>query len=208
MGSVVDTLFGGGQGQGYEDLQKAIEQGMNARKEWEGKGEEALSPYMGDPRLQKQYEQAIASGADPQALYNKILGGYQQSPFAKTQTEAGMNAIRSGGAASGLHGSGQEMQELQENAQKISSADMNDYLAKILGIRSNYLGQLGGLAGNESAQQYGARTNMGNWRYGTGNNLAEDYGAQGKAKANEDMARAGGWNKFAGGIANLIGGLF
>lgn len=206
MGGVVDTLFGGGKGQAYQDIGKGISQGMGARTDWEKRAEDAMSRYMGDPRLMNQYEQAIASGSDPQALYNKIMGGYQQSPFAKAQTEAGMNAINAANAASGLHGSGAEMQALQENAQRISAADQNDYLSKILGIRSDYLGRLGGLAGNESAQQYGARGHVGDWRYGTGGALDEDYQAQGKARGGEDMARASGWNNLFGAGLSLIPG--
>lgn len=207
MSGIVDTLFGGGQGKGYEDLQNAISHGMGARTDWQGKAENALSPYMGDPRLQNQYEHAIASGADPQALYNQIMGSYQQSPFAKTQTQAGFDAIRAGGAGSGMHGSGQEMQELQKNAQDISAADQNDYLSRILGIRKDYLGQMGGLAGTEAAQQYGARNKVGDWRYGTGGALDEDLQAQGKARMGEDVSRAGGWNRLFGAGIGALGGM-
>lgn len=208
MGNLVDTLFGGGQGKGYEDLQRYIQQGSGKRTDWERRAEEAMSPYMGDPRIQNQYEKAIASGADPAALYKQMMSTYSQSPLAKTQTEAGMNAIRSAEAGSGMHGSGAEMEELQKNAQNISSADQQDYLNKLLGIRSDYLGQLGGLGAREAAQQYGARGQVGNWRYGTGGNLASDLQSQGAARANEDMARAQGWNRIFGGGVDFLRNLF
>jgi len=203
MGGVIDTLFGGGQQKGYEDLRKYIGQGSGARTDWERQAEQALSPYTQGSPLMEQYQKAIAGGADPAALYNQLAATYQQSPLAKTQTEAGMNAIRSAEAASGMHGSGAEMQELQKNAQNITSADQQDYINKLLGIRSNYLGQLGGLAGNESAQQYGARGQIGNWRYGTGGNLANDLQQQGAAQYNEDTARAQALNRLFGGGLNF-----
>lgn len=196
MGNLVDTLFGGGQGKGYEDLQKYIQQGKGQRTDWEGRGEQALSPYMGDPRLQNQYESAIQSGADPAALYNKMMSTYSQSPMAKIQQQAGIDTIQSAAAPGGMHGSGQEMQELQRNGQNISAADQNDYLAHLLGIRSDYLNRAGHLADTENANQYGARTNIGNWRYGTGGALDEDTQAQGKARAAEDMGRASGWSNL------------
>jgi hypothetical protein len=215
---MIDTLFGGGGGKGYEDIQKGIAHGMDTRRDWENRAEQMLSPYMGDPRLMNQYEGAIKGGADPTALYKQIMGSYAQSPLAKIQTQAGMDAIRGGGAASGMHGSGQEMQDLQKNAQNISAADQQDYLSKILGMRGDYLNRLGGLAGNESQQQFNARNKAGGWRYGTGGALDEDLQAQGKARGAEDMARAGGWSNLfntglglfgagGGGIQNLLGPL-
>lgn len=204
MGGVIDTLFGGGKEQAYGDLQNYIKQGMGQRTDYENRAEKALAPYMGDPRLQTQYENAIASGADPQALYNKFLGGYQESPFAKIQQQRGMQAIQQAGAASGMHGSGQELMDLQKNAQDISAADMNDYLSRILGIRSDYLGRLGNLAGTESAQQYGAHGDIARMLSGLGGEMAGDYQNLGTAKAYQDMGRAGGLNKLLGGALGAI----
>jgi len=72
------------------------------------------------------------------------------------------------------------------------------------------------LAGRENANQFGARTKIGDWRYGTGGALDEDMQAQGKARAGEDMGRAGGWSNLlntgldlfgygGGGIQKLLG---
>lgn len=205
MSGVVDTLFGGGKGKAYEDMQKGIGQGMGSRTDWEKRAEDMLGPYVKDPRLMNQYENAIAGGADPAALYNKYASSYQESPFAKAQQQAGMNAIQANQAASGMHGSGAEMKDLQENAQRISSADEQDYISKLLGIHSNYLNELGGIAGNESNQQFNARNKIGDWRYGTGGNLDEDMQRQSQARANEDMSRASGWNSLFNKGLGLFG---
>lgn len=192
MGGIVDTLFGGGGGKGSEDLEKYIKSGMAERTHGEERAEQAFSPYMGNPRLQEHYEQELGRQSNPQEYYNSLFSGYQQSPFAKAQTEAGMNSIQHSLAAQGMHGSGQELMDLQKNAQNISSADQQQYLNNLLGIRGDYMNRMGNLQSQESEHQYGARGQIGNWRYGLGNQLGEDYGAMGKARANQDQQRAGG----------------
>lgn len=205
MGGIVSGLFGGGQEEAYKKFADQIQQGMGARKQYESSAEQALSPYMGDPRLQKQYEQAIAGGQDYQGLLNHLMGGYQESPYAKFLTEQGQRAIQHGGAASGMLGSGQEMQELQKNAMGIASGDLQQYLANALGLRSDYLNRLGGIAGTEAQQQYGARMGVGDWRNQLGGALAGDYQQLGQAMGGEEMAKAAGRNNLIGGIASAIG---
>lgn len=202
-----DDLFGGGKEEAYRRLGEQIKQGMGERRNYEARAESALSPYMGDPRLQRQFEGAIASGADPEALLRKFMSGYQESPWAKYQTEAGNRAIQHAASASGMHLGSDEFRNLQENAQGIASKDMGDWLSRLLGIRSEHLGQLGGLERQESEHGYGARTNVGNWRNLLGQALAGDYLNLGESQAAEKMA-SGNWlqNLFGAGASLLSGG--
>lgn len=203
-----DDLFGGGQEEAYRLLQEQIRKGMNERRFHEGRAESALSPYLGDPRLQKQFESAISSGEDPGALIRKYMGEYEESPWAKYQTEAGKRAIQHAAAASGMHLGSDELRNLEENAQGIASKDMGDWLNRLLGIRSEHLGQLGGLAQRESEQGFGARTNIGNWRNLLGAALSGDYQNIGQAQAAERMAQANALqNLFGAGASLLSGGL-
>lgn len=206
MGGMIDTLFGGGKEQAYKDLQNYINQGMGQRKDYEQRAEQSLSPYTGDPRIQKLFESELAKQQNPQEYYNSLFSGYSQSPFAKAQTEAGMNAIQHASAGSGMHGSGDELKALQENAQKISSADQQQYLNNLLGIRSDYMNRMGNLQSQESEHGYGARTNIANMLNQLGGNLAGDLGNVGKAKGFQDMAHAEGINKLISGLGGgLIG---
>src|SRR6202020_3662165 len=102
MGSILTSLFGSSGSDAYEKLAKEIQQGMAARKQYEGSAENALSPYMGDPTLQNQYEKTLSGRADSQSIINKILNGYSESPYAKFLTKQGMGAIQNKGAYSGF----------------------------------------------------------------------------------------------------------
>jgi len=207
MGGLVDTLFGGGKGQAYEDLQKYIGQGMGERKKYEQSAEEALSPYLNQHKYEDLFTKALSQGQNPGELFSNLMSGYQQSPFAKAQTEAGMNSIQHALASQGLHGSGDELRALQENAQKISSGDMQNYLQNLLGIRGQYLSGLQGLQGQESGHEYGARTGIGGYRNQLGGNLAQDIQQQGLARGNEDIGRASGWSNLLGFGLGAAGGL-
>ena len=45
MGDLVDTIFGGGQGAGYADLEKMIREGMRQRQTYERGAEDVYSPF-------------------------------------------------------------------------------------------------------------------------------------------------------------------
>lgn len=205
MGGIVDTLFGGGKEQAYKDLQNYINQGMGQRKDYEQRAEQSLSPYTGDPRIQKLFESELAKQQNPQEYYNSLFSGYKQSPFAKAQEEAGMNAIQHATSASGMHGSGDELKALQENAQKISSADQQQYLNNLLGIRGSYMSGLGDLQHQESEHGYGARTNIANMLNQLGGNLSSDLLNIGTAKGGQDMASADKWQNLLGFATSPFG---
>lgn len=201
MGEVLDTLFGGGQAKAYEHLAGQIREGMGARREGVERGEQAYQPYAqaGQGAL-GQFQQTLGQGADPQGLINQILGGYQESPYAKFQTQRGLQAREHAAAASGMLGSGEQQQGAQEFAQQVSSKDMQDYLDRVLGLRSQYLSGLGGL----ESQGFQSARDIGGMRAGLGGQLAGDFGSLGQAIGGQDIAKAGGINKLIGLIGQAM----
>lgn len=207
MGGIISGLFGGGKEEAYKHIADQIGKGMEYYKGNEQGAEKFLSPYLGDPRLQRQYEQTIAEGKDYQGLLDKIMGGYKQSDYAKYLTETGSRAIQHQGAASGLHGSTEEERNLQQNAMGIASGDMQQYLQNTLGLRSDYLGRLSHISDIESGQQFKAREKSGDWRMGLGKDLLGAYASQGEAQGAADMARANQYQNIFGAALNMVPGI-
>jgi hypothetical protein len=83
--------------------------------------------------------------SNPSGFINKLMGGYQESPFAKFQQQQGIRAAQNMGSASGLTGSTPLTQFAQQNAQNISSQDMNQWLQNVLGVNAQYGAGLGNL---------------------------------------------------------------
>lgn len=203
MGDVVDTLFGGGQARGYRDLGAQLQRGVGALQTGERGAEEAYAPYLEAGRgALGQYQQALAQGQDPGALYSQLMSGYQESPLAKFQTEQATRAASRGAAAAGMLGSGAHQSALENLASQISSRDMQNYLNTLLGIRGQTLGGLGGLA----QTGFGAAGGVGGLRSGLGQQLAGQYGQLGQAQMGGDISRAGGISRLLGtlGTAALL----
>lgn len=85
MGGVVDSIFGGGQSQGYGDLQHYIQQGMNARRSGSGQAEQALNPFYNQsynaPNQQSMQQQASQLPSGPfhfGDMFNKLNASLQQ----------------------------------------------------------------------------------------------------------------------------------
>lgn len=206
MGGVVDTIFGGGKGAGYGDLMSQIQQGMNARRQGEGSAEQALNPFYkdGQPLGLKQYQGEINKQLNPTDFMQQILSHYQQSPFAKNQIETGRQTLEQSAASGGMLNSGDLAKHIAEYGQKISSADMQDYLHNALGIYNTGFGGLGNL----QQQGFGAANQIGNWRNQLGNNLAQDYGTYGQAQMGQTQANAGGLDSLLkAGLGGLRGGM-
>jgi len=107
-----------------------------------------------------------------------------------------MRAAQNMGSATGLTGSTPLMQQAQQNAQNISSQDMNQWLQNVLGINTQYgAGQQNLMTGGQNAAN--ALTNM--WG-NMGNQMGQ--AAYGK-KAGEDQDF---WNMIGGGLQ--LGAMF
>lgn len=87
-----------------------------------------------------QYKQINQSPVD---LYSQFMNSYTESPEAKYAQDQALRASNAGASANGLAGSGAQLKELQENANRISQGDRQQYFNNVLNTdatRQNYLG--------------------------------------------------------------------
>jgi hypothetical protein len=80
----------------------------------------------------------LKSMQNPSDFINNLMGKYEESPFAKFQQEQAMRAAQNMGSASGLTGSTPLTQFAEQQAEGISSEDMQKWLSSVLGINSEY----------------------------------------------------------------------
>jgi hypothetical protein len=136
------------------------------------KAREQYMQYMGQGMAQQQpYQQAgiqaigdyqnwLQSQQDPTKYINALMGGYQESPYAQNLQRQSMLAGQNMASASGLMGSSPLLQQMQQNAGNITSADQNQWLQNLLGISRQYgqgeqsLMQGGQSSANALAQMY------------------------------------------------------
>lgn len=121
-----------------------------------------------------QFQQWLKSMQDPSEFINNLMGKYKESPFAKYQQQQGVRAAQNLGSASGLTGSTPLTQFAEQNAENISSQDMQNWLERVLGINSQYGGGEFGLmgqgeeAGNALTQlMQNFMNNQANLKYGS-----------------------------------------
>lgn len=109
---------------------------------------QGLFGHSGDPsrKAGKEYlnyynknMDAINQEKDPSGYINKLLGDYNQSDWAKNLTHQSNNAATNMASANGLSGSTPLMQQMQQNSANISSADQNQWLQNVLGVKNDYL---------------------------------------------------------------------
>lgn len=138
--SILQGLFGNSgdpYGKAMGQYSKYFNQAKGYQDPFYNAGKNALDPYQA--RLNQM--------ADPQAYFNSIMGGYNESPYAKYQQQQGMNASTNAASASGLTGSTPFQLQAQQNAQNISSKDMDKYFQDIMGINTDYMSGLNNLIG-------------------------------------------------------------
>ena len=112
------------------------------------------------------------------------------SPFAKAQLQEAQQGANSAAAATGMLGSGAEQRAAADRATAVRSQDFNNWINQIMGVRNQYLEGMGGM------EQQGFQGSE--FQSALAQKYYEDMA---KAKAGEDMGRAGGWGNFLGGIA-------
>jgi hypothetical protein len=190
LGQFLGGLFGD-SGSPYGDAMKQYQK-------WTDKAAQYQNPFFDAGKgAIPDYQKWLSGMQDPSGFINKLMGGYQQSPWAQYQTDQAMNAAQNMGSASGLSGSTPLTQFAQQQASGIASGDMQNWLGNVLGINTQYGQGLGGLMGmgqnsaNMLSQLYG---NLGN-QMGQG-----AYGQ--RAGQNQDK-----WNMIGGGLG-MIPGLF
>lgn len=179
-------LFGGmfgDSGSPYDDAMKQYQ-------EWMQKAENAQNPFwQAGKNAIPAYQDWVNSMKDPSGFINNLMGQYQQSPWAKYQTEQAMRAGKNAGAAGGLTGSTPLTQFMQQSAHDISQQDMQSWLQNVLGINTQYgAGQDRLMTGGQNAAN--ALTNM----YGQMGGRMGDAAYGKGAGENQDL-----WNMISGG---------
>jgi len=186
FGQGLAGLFGGlfGDSAGpYHEYSDWLQKAQNAQNPFYNAGVGALG----------NYQDWLKGMQNPTDFINNMMKNYTQSPFAKYQQDQSIRAGQNAASASGLTGSTPFAQQLQQNAQNISSQDMNTWLQNVLGVNRQY-GQ--------------GEQNLITGGQGAANQLANIFGQRGEAAYG---ARAGEnqdfWNILGGG-ANIISSLF
>jgi hypothetical protein len=172
-------------GAGMDQLQHYFGQAQQYQNPFFQAGQGAIAPY----------QHMLGQMSNPQDFYRNIMGGYQQSPAAQYQQQQGMRAAQNMGSASGLTGSSPLMQQAQQNAQNISSQDMQNYFNNIMGIQGGAMQGYGNLMG----MGQNSANSMSNLLSQLGGGMANGaYGQQ--AGQNQDQSN------MLGGLLHMFGG--
>jgi len=127
----------------FNDSSKPYAEGMRNYdryiQPWQNAGRNAIAPYTN----------RINQMGDTNGFYNSIMNNYQESPMARYQQQQGVRAGQNAASASGLTGSTPFAQQLQQNAQNISSQDMQRFFDNQMGINRDYL------SGQNNLMNYG-----------------------------------------------------
>jgi hypothetical protein len=177
LGSLLSGLFID-KSKPYTDAQNTYKNLFPQVQQYYNQAQQYQNPfYQGGKDAIPQYQNWLNQMQDPSAFINKAMGSYQQSPWAKYEQDQAMRAANNFGSANGLTGSTPLMQQAQQNAAGISSADMQNYMGNIMGVN----------------QQYGAGLqNMMGGGQNAANMLAQILGQQGQNYMN-----------YAGNMADL-----
>lgn len=192
--SGLGSLFGGL----FSHPEKAYDKAMQQYQQMLQMGGAGFNPFIqaGQGAIDP-FKQSLSQMQDPTKYMESIMGKYQQSPFAKQQTEEAMRAAQNQASASGLLGSTPLIQESQKMAADISSKDMQQYLQNAMGIQGGYLSGLQGLMGQGLQGQGGLASLFGQMAPLMGD------AAYGKQAAQEQK-----WPNIFGGLGGILGGLF
>lgn len=191
FGSGMGGLLGGLFGNSGAPYKSAMDEYMR----WGNRAAGAQNPfYNAGTGAIPDYQNWLKSMQNPSGFINNLMGQYKESPWANFMQKQGVRAGQNAASASGLTGSTPFAQQLQQNAENISSQDMGNWLQNVLGINTQYGQGLNTLmtGGQNSAN---ALTNL----YGNMANFMGQgaYGQQ--AGRNQDF-----WNSIGGGLS-LIG---
>ena len=191
-------MFGGGLGQLLGGLFGNTDKAYNAANKqymnWANKSQQAQQPWLNaGQQAIPDYQRWLQRQQNPSGFINNLMGQYNESPYAKYQQQQSLNAGQNAASASGLMGSTPLMQQLQQNAQNISSQDQNQWLQHVLGINT----------------QYGAgQHNLINNGQNSANALTNMYGDMGRQMGENDYNKAASrennkWNTIGGGLGIL-----
>jgi len=192
------SMFGSGAGSFlggmFGDSGKPYDAAMQQYQQWANKAEGAQSPYLNAGKgAIGDYQQWLQGQKDPSGFINNLMGGYQESPYAKYLQQQSMNAGQNAASASGLMGSTPMLQQMQQNAGNIASQDQNQWLQNVLGINTQYgQGQNNLMTGGQNAAN--SLTNLYNQM---GQNMGQAAYGKEAGKQNDF------WNTVGGGIGMI-----
>jgi hypothetical protein len=183
LGSLLGGIFNDPR-HAYAEGQRAYDRNMD-------RAEGAYNPfYQSGIEGMGKYKDWLSGMSNPQDFINKLMGGYQESPYAKYLQQQAGAAGTNAASASGLIGSTPWAQQMQQNAAGISSGDMQDWLSRVLGINSEY----GRGQQNLMGQGFNAAQGLGNIFGQNARDQAQM--AYGKERAGDERS------------GNILGGLF
>ena len=166
-----------------------------------GATEKYLSPYMqagqsalGD--LMGQYGQLTGSTGD---VYNKLAGGYQQSPGFQSALKQALGAASNQAAAGGMTGTPQAQLQSADVAGTLAQKDFGDYMSRMMGLYGTGLQGMGDIG----KMGYGASTNYADM---LANIMAQQGGMAGMSQAMQNQQRSGGISQALQGLMGILGG--
>jgi len=185
--NIFQGLFGNPE-KPYKDAQKQIERYFPQAQQYQ-------QPfYNAGIGAIPGFQNWLQTMQNPSQFINNQMANYEESPYAKYQQQQGLRAAQNMGSASGLTGSTPLMQFAQQNAQDISSKDMNQWLQNVLGINSQYGQGMGNMMG------------MGQNAANSLTQLMSDYmNAQAQLAYGKGAAQQGQMGGLLSGITGLFG---
>ena len=169
--------------------------------EMPGATEKYLSPYMGAGKdalgqLMGQYGQLTGSTGE---VYNKLAGGYQQSPGFQQALNKAMGAVSNQAAAGGMLGTPQAQVQSADVAGSLAQKDFGDYMNRMMGLYNTGLQGMGDIG----KMGYGASTNYADM---LANIMAQQGGMAGMSQALQNQQRSGGISQALRGLMGILGG--
>jgi hypothetical protein len=165
----------------FGDSGAPYEKAMGEWQKYMNQGRDVQNPfYQGGVDAIPKYQEWANGMKDPSDFINKLMGQYKESPWAKFQQKQGIRAANAFGSANGLSGSTPLMNQAQQNAENISSQDMQNWLKQVLGINTEYGGAQNNMmkGGQNSADQmsrmlaeFGKMMGEGAWGKERGENM-------------------------------------
>jgi len=186
--SLLSGLFG--------DSGAPYEAAMDQYNKFLNQARETQNPfYQAGRRAITPYQNWLKGMQDPSGFINNLMGKYQESPYAHFQQQQGLRAAQNLGSAYGLTGSTPLQMQAQQNAQNISSQDMNQWLQNVLGINTQF--------GEGEKSLIGAGQ-------GSANALTDLIGNYGKSMGDAAYGKEAGkqndWSNIFGGFGSLLSG--
>lgn len=183
-------LFGD-SGSPYEaagdQYQKYMSQAQNAQNPFFNAGKGSIP----------QFQQWLQGMQNPSGFINNLMGQYKESPWAQFSQQQGVRQAQNLGSATGLTGSTPLQMQAQQNAQNISSQDMQSWLQNVLGVNNQYGAGQAGIMGM-GANAANSLTNM----YGNMGQQMGDVAFGQRAGQNQDQS-----NMWGGLLQMLMHGI-